>query len=182
MKTTMRALLLGGLFFAAVPAFTTGCASSADDASAADEADDGTSEGAVTATERQAQLNALRARVNKDFAGAASLRSSKLVFVVRRLNTDGKKAAIFAHIMKRNAAGKDAELADADYKGSAYEEAIKEGYFDGPELTAVLQKKNGAWTIMKKGDNEAYVVGPTDVAYTAWDKDFGIPRAWLGFQ
>lgn len=37
---------------------------------------------------------------------------------------------------------------------------------------------------MKKGSGadalEAYVLGPTDVPYEGWDREFGIPRAWLG--
>jgi hypothetical protein len=37
---------------------------------------------------------------------------------------------------------------------------------------------------MKKGSGdsaqEAFVVGPTDVAYTDWDTEFGVPRSWFG--
>lgn len=146
---------------------------------------DGTSEDAITSGDRKAQLDGLRARVQKDFANAPTLRGYKLVFVVRRLNGDAKKAAVQAHIMKRNAQGKDAELSDADFRGSAYEDDIREGFFDGPEVTAILAKGEGAtWSTMKKGEGadarEAYVVGPTDVAYEDWDREFGVPRAWLG--
>jgi hypothetical protein len=137
-----------------------------------------------TSGDRKAQLDGLRARVQQDFAGAKSLESFKLVFVVGRLNADTKKAAVQARIMKRDAQGKDHELTDADYKGSVYEEIIAEGLFDGPEITAILEKNaDGKWSIMKKGTGEdaleAYVVGPTDVAYEGWDQEFGIPRAWL---
>lgn len=143
-----------------------------------------TNESDFTSGDRKAQLEGLRARVQQDFAGAKSLEGSKLVFVVRRLNSDTKKAAVQAHIMKRDAAGKDHELADADFKGSVYEEIIEEGMFDGPEVTAVLEKgADGKWSIAKKGKGddalEGYVVGPTDVAYEGWDQEFGIPRAWL---
>ena len=137
-----------------------------------------------TSGDRKAQLDGLRVRVEQDFAGAKSLEGFKLVFVVSRLNSDTKKAAVQARIMKRDAQGKDHELADADYKGSVYEELIAEGLFDGPYLTAILQKNaDGKWSIMKRGTGdealEAYVVGPTDVAYEGWDAEFGIPRAWL---
>lgn len=162
-----------------------GCAAPSD--SAAETAAPTTEDGAdneVVGTDRTGALDGLRARVGTDFAGARSLRNMKLVFKVHRFNTDGKKAAVQARIMKRDASGKDSELAAADFQGSAYEEAIREGFFDGPELTAVLQKKDGKWTIMAKGAGEnameAYVVGPTDVAYTEWPTEFGVPSAWLG--
>jgi len=142
------------------------------------------SESAFTSSDRKAQLDALRTRVQGDFAGVQSLRDKKLVFVVKRLTADAKRAVVFARIMKRDAAGHDSELADADYKGSAYEELIADGVFDGPEVIAVLGKTNGKWGVMKKGTGdsaqEAFVVGPTDVAYTDWDTGFGVPRAWFG--
>lgn len=148
-------------------------------------ASEATNESDFTSGDRRAQLDGLRARVQADFAGAKSLEGQKLVFVVRRLNGDAKKAAVQARIMKRDAEGKDRELADADYRGSVYEEIIREGLFDGPEVTAILAKgADGKWSTMKKGSGddalEAYVVGPTDVAYEGWDAEFGIPRAWLG--
>jgi hypothetical protein len=161
------------------------CAAPSGEESTEPAAIDGTSEDAITSGDRKAQLDGLRARVQQDFANAPALRGYKLVFVVRRLNGDAKKAAVQAHIMKRNAQGKDAELADADFRGSAYEEAIREGFFDGPEVTAILSKgDDGKWSTIKKGQGEdaleAYVVGPTDVAYEGWDREFGVPRAWLG--
>ena len=159
--------------------------SGADEQGAGSGSIEGTNESDFSSGDRKAQLDGLRARVQQDFAGAKSLEGYKLVFVVRRLNGDTKKAAAQAHIMKRDAQGKDHELADADFAGSVYEETIAEGLFDGPEVTALLEKNaDGKWSIMKKGTGdealEAYVVGPTDVAYEGWDQEFGIPRAWLG--
>lgn len=173
-------LVAVGLLLAVV-----GCAApSVEDQSPASAPEQGTNESDFTSGDRKAQLEGLRGRVQQDFAGAKSLEGSKLVFVVRRLNSDTKKSVIQAHIMKRDAAGKDRELADADYQGSVYEEIIKEGMFDGPEVTAILEKgADGKWAIAKKGSGEdaleAYVVGPTDVAYEGWDQEFGVPRAWL---
>jgi len=180
-SSIVMALMVGSSLSLAV-----GCAAPTEGQESADApaatVDDGSND--VVASERQSQLNALRARVNQDFAGATSLRGSKLVFVVRRLNANAEKAVIFARIMKRDAAGKDSELSDADFKGSVYEPEINEGFFDGPEITTVLAKTNGKWAIMSKGAGkdalEAYVVGPTDVAYTNWDTEYGVPRAWLG--
>jgi hypothetical protein len=140
-----------------------------------------TSESDLTITPtRQAQLDALRARVTQDFKNVASLKDMKLVFVVQRYKSNASKCVLFGHIMKRDKAGKDHELTSADYKGSYYEEAIKEGFFDGPEVMSILKNVNGKWQIAKKGDSEAYVVGPTDVAYWPWPEEFGVPRAWLG--
>lgn len=182
----MRSLAATVLASFVVLSVAAGCAAPSD--SAAEAAAPATEDGAdneVVGTDRTGALNGLRARVGADFAGAASLRTMKLVFKVHRFNTDGKKAAVQARIMKRDASGKDSELAAGDFEGSAYEEAIREGFFDGPEVTAVLQKsKDGVWTIMAKGTGEnameAYVVGPTDVAYTEWPTEFGVPSAWLG--
>lgn len=83
--------------------------------------------------------------------------------------------------MKRDAQGRDHELADADYAGSAFEEEIREGFFDGPEVIAALTKVDGKWEIRKDArGREAYVVGPTDLAYETWDADFDLPRRWFG--
>jgi hypothetical protein len=166
----------------ALAPFASGCAAQAsDDDQPAIEAG---SEEAFTSSDRKAQLDALRVRVQADFARATSLRGNKLVFVVKKLTADSSRAVVFARIMKRDAAGHDSELAQADYKGSAYEELIADGVFDGPEVIAVLAKRDGKWAVMRKGSGEsaqeAFVVGPTDVAYTDWDTEFGVPRAWFG--
>lgn len=180
MKRSCMVLGLGVLLSLAACA-----APSATDGASKPGAIDGTSEDAITSGDRKAQLDGLRARVQQDFAGASSLHGYKLVFVVRRLNGDAKNAAVQARILKRDAQGRDSELGDADYRGSVYEEIIQEGLFDGPEVTAILAKgQDGKWAPMKKGTGEsameAYVVGPTDVAYEGWDREFGVPRAWLG--
>jgi hypothetical protein len=142
MKLSMNAVLGMSLVCAmALAPFASGCAAAqAEDDQPAVEAG---SESAFTSSDRKAQLDALRTRVQVDFAGATSLRGQKLVFVVKKLTADTKRAVVFARIMKRDAAGHDAELADADYKGSAYEELIADGVFDGPEVIAVLGKTDG---------------------------------------
>jgi hypothetical protein len=55
-----------------------------------------------------------------------------------------------------------------DYKGTPYEEAIKEGAFDD-WICALLHKEKGKWRVVK------YVIGATDVAYEGWDKEFKAP-------
>src|SRR6185295_14283778 len=82
-----------------------GCAADADDADndGTEEVVGETSEADLTITPtRQAQLDALRARVTKSFGHPASLEGKKLVFLVRRYKSDASKAVIFAHIMKRD--------------------------------------------------------------------------------
>lgn len=151
---------------------TSNGAASENDASADDD---------LTTSDAQAQLNGLRSRVAKDFP---NVRGYKLVFVVRKRQTDANRAFIQARIMKRDARGRDSELSVADLKGSVYGSDIREGLFDGPEVTAAL-KKNGPnnWSVMKAntrdGALEAYVVGPTDVAWTDWGSVFSLPRTWL---
>ena len=181
------------LFIASVATFAFGCAASSSDDTTEDSAS-GSEDALTNSPERASQLDAVRVQVNKDFAGSQALRGYKLVFVVRRLNSEGTKGTLQAHIMKRNAQGKDAELTDNDYKGSIYEEDIREGLFDGPEVTAGIEKVNGKWQIISKQiqveaegtvaahteTSQAYVVGPTDVAYYTWDVDFGLKRSWLG--
>jgi hypothetical protein len=184
----MKLSLLGlglGLGLALVVGGCAAPSSDADEQGPGAGANEGTNESDFTSGDRKGQLDGLRARVQQDFTGARALASYKLVFVVRRINGDAAKSAVQAHIMKRDAQGKDHELVDADYEGSAYEEAIAEGLFDGPEVTALLSKgADGKWSTMKKGTGdtalEAYVVGPTDVSWDGWDQEFGVPRAWLG--
>jgi hypothetical protein len=173
-------LLAGSLLCGAA-----GCSSS--EGAVADGADQALSSPTTT---RQAQLNGLRGRVGQDFANVASLRDYKLVFVVHSLEGRAGKVAIRARIQKRDAAGNDFELTDEDFEGSAFERLIDEGVFDGPEVTAILVKQSdGSWAIARNPKSpvpedepsEAYVVGPTDIAYYDWPQLFDVPPEWLGF-
>jgi hypothetical protein len=121
----------------------------------------------VTAsTVRQAQLNGLRARAEKDFANV-------------RIKVQGNFAFVQARILKRDAQGRAVELSDADLGTSVYAEEIRDGLFDGPNVAAALKKSGTSWSIVSKGSDEAYVVGPTDVAWTAWDTQYGIPSSLI---
>jgi hypothetical protein len=55
-----------------------------------------------------------------------------------------------------------------DYKGTPYEEAIKEGAFDD-WICALMHKGKGKWEVV------SYVIGATDVAYEGWDKEYKAP-------
>jgi hypothetical protein len=175
-------LCVSGLLVTAMPLLGVGCAASAEGVPASSE---GVGDDAITASERTAVLDGLRVRVDADFANVASLRGFKLVFVVKKLESDVSRAFVSADLMKRDAHGRDAKLTDADFQGSVYEGDIKEGLFDGEHLHAALEKRNGAWSTMKKqspGDDfalEAYVMGSTDAPWFAWPEEFGIPKAWI---
>jgi hypothetical protein len=126
---------------------TVGCAVSSDTAgdSAPDESVSGSEDALTNTPEKVAQLDGLRARVAKDFPNLSASKT-KLVLVVNRLHGDATKMAVQARIQKRDrATGKDSELSDADLRGSVYGELIQEGIFDGPQLTAILEKKGGEW-------------------------------------
>lgn len=177
---SFRSLALVALLSAGT-ALSTGCASADSSSSVQGTDDDGSDDSNLTGNARQAQLNGLRARVQKDFAAAPSLKGYKLVFKVNVLNADSSKAFIRARILKRDAAGKDTELTDQNLKESVYKQDIEEGVFDGPEVIAGLKKSGTGWVIMKSGTEEAYMVGPTDVGWTGWDTTFGFTKKQLGF-
>jgi hypothetical protein len=178
-----KALQVGSLLGVLV-LFGAGCAASTDgneeSATTAGAAQD------LTSQDRTAILDGLRVRVTADFAKAPALQQFKLVFVVSRLESNATQAFIMARIMKRDAAGQDHELVDADYKGSVYEGDIADGLFDGPYVSAALQKRVGVWSVITKGTGkdlaEAYAVGPTDVPWVSWDQEFGIPSSFLPFH
>ena len=172
---TFQTMCSGCLLVLSLAAAGVGCAAPTD-APGAGETDDQV----VTRRETTAaRFAGLEARVNKDFAGVASLRGQELVFILHKDKSNATKTFIQGRIIKwAKSVGR--ELEDVDFKGSAYEAAIADGVFDGPELSAVLERKaDGTWEIMKNGDQEAYVVGPTDTPFEAWDREFGIPHEWL---
>lgn len=170
--------------------FAVGCAGEAGED--ADSSGAAVSTGQTQGAERKAILNAVHARLAKDFAGATSptLKGFKLVFDVHQLDSNATKAFFRGRVLKQDSAGKTHELTTADFKGTEFEEAIKEGFFDGPEVIAALTKKGGTWSISTRayGDAgapdetlEAYMVGPTDVGWYNWAEEFGLPDSWLGF-
>jgi hypothetical protein len=55
-----------------------------------------------------------------------------------------------------------------DYKGTPYEEAIKEGVFDD-WVCALMRKEKGRWRVVR------YAIGATDVVYEGWDKEYKAP-------
>jgi hypothetical protein len=153
----------------------TGCAADTNQSPAQEEQGDAV-DSDVTSP-RQDQLNGLRTRVAKDFA---NVRGFKLVFSGVRIKSQGDIAFIQARILKRDAQGRDVQLSKADLDGSVYAAAIREGVFDGPSVVAAIKKTGTTWSVISKerGD-EAYAVGPTDVAWTGWESQYGVPASLM---
>jgi hypothetical protein len=154
----------------------TGCAADSSEGPA-QEAEGDAVDNDVTSSPRQDQLNGLRVRVAKDFT---NVRGVKLVFSGVRIKSQGNITFIQARIMKRDAQGRTMELSNADLDGSVYASEIRDGLFDGPNVIAALKKTGTTWSVITKGrDDEAYVVGPTDVAWTEWESQYGVPSALM---
>jgi hypothetical protein len=58
--------------------------------------------------------------------------------------------------------------AEVDYRGTEYQPLIDDGVFDDG-FGALLHKQSGAWVVKE------VAVGPTDVAWTGWDAQYGAP-------
>ena len=106
--------------------------------------------------ERKQILNALRFLVETELKKA-------VVFKVDHLKVLNEWA--FMRGVPQQADGKRME-----YKGTPYEEAIKEGIFDD-WICALLKKEKGKWRVV------SYAIGATDVVYEGWDKEYRAPAA-----
>jgi hypothetical protein len=104
--------------------------------------------------ERKQILDALRSPVESELKRA-------VVFKVDHLKASSDWAFMFG--VPQQPGGKR-----MNYKGTPYEEALKEGAFDD-WICALLRKGKGKWRVVK------YVIGATDVAYEGWDKEFNAP-------
>ncbi len=85
-------------------------------------------------------------------------------FVVRRLNLSGDWA--FGDVTLQRPGGRA-----IDWRRTKYAEANATGAFD-PAGSFFLARRTGqTWRIL------AAAVGPTDIAWDGWDKQYGAPRA-----
>ncbi len=107
-------------------------------------------------SERKALMDALRIPVEKDL-------NKKVVFKVDHLKLQGDWA--FMRGVPQQPSG-----ARMDYRGTAYQQAIKAGFFDD-WICALWRNQNGKWQVIR------YVIGATDVVYDGWDKEYGAPSA-----
>ena len=61
---------------------------------------------------------------------------------------------------------------ELDWTDSAYAEDVADGLFDGPKLTALLQRSATGWTVHELD------IGATDVSWSgAWTRHASIPCA-----
>lgn len=104
--------------------------------------------------ERKAIMDALRLPVE-------TVLKRKAIFKVDHLKV--KDGWAFMRGVPREADGKA-----FDYKGTVYEEAIKEGIFDD-WICALLKKSEGKWQVV------VYTIGATDVAYAGWEEEHKAP-------
>ena len=65
---------------------------------------------------------------------------------------------------------KDSTGKDINWSKTIYKEANDEGAFDGEATRALLKKVSGKWKVL------AYAIGPTDVAWACWWKEFKAPK------
>ena len=110
----------------------------------------------LASPERKTMLEALRKALQPD------LKLTPKLVVKKLIAKDG--FAYFAGQVKNPNGG------EIDFTKTAYKEAVKEGVFDGDATNALLKKTNQGWKVL------AFVVGPTDVAWACWWKEYKAPK------
>ena len=106
--------------------------------------------------ERQALMDALRGTVQRELGKPA-------IFEVRELRVLGDWA--FADVTPRKPDG-----SAFDFRGTPMEQAWREGFVDDG-MYAVLRRRDGRWRGVR------HAIGPTDVAWMAWEDELRAPRA-----
>jgi hypothetical protein len=106
--------------------------------------------------ERQALMDALRETVRSELGKPA-------IFHVRELRVLGDWA--FADVSPLNPDG-----SRFDFRGTPMEQAWREGFVDHG-MYALLRRQGGRWRVVR------HAIGPTDVAWMAWEEELRVPRA-----
>jgi len=106
--------------------------------------------------ERKALMDALRIPVEKDL-------KQSVVFNVKTLHAQNGWAFLYGIPVRPG--GKP-----IDYRRTPYQQAIDAGAF-GSDVAALFHRVNGRWRVVR------YVLGPTDVAWETWDRDYHAPSA-----
>lgn len=87
-----------------------------------------------------------------------------VIFVVHHLRVSGIWA--FANLEPRNPQG-----GPIDYRGTQYEDDVREGLFDN-NVSVLLSRQGDGWVVV------AYTIGATDVSWSSWPAEFkDAPRA-----
>ena len=106
---------------------------------------------------RRVLLDAIRPTIEKAMA-------QKVKFQVRRLHANAEWAFLDGVALQMN--GKPVDLKKTPFKN--------EEPMDGPTVFALLRKKAGRWRVV------THSIGPTDLVWSGWDSEFGVPGAILG--
>jgi hypothetical protein len=143
MRSTFLALVLSSLAVSAA----VGCSANASDDEAA-----ATAGADLSASDRAALMDGLRAKVKPTIA------NQDIVFNVQGqggvLRVDGNFGWLQGQVQLRNGGVPTT-------KGTIYEEAAKEGIFDGYRIEALMQRSGNGWKVVE------YAIGSTDVW---WDR------------
>jgi hypothetical protein len=141
-------------------------------------AEEGTRQETVKSAEQDAALDAVRSRVQEDYASAPSLQGHEIIVVAKSIVSAPDQIAIQAKVMKRTAEGKELDLDDADFVGvwGAGDSRVASPYRS--DLMVVVQRADdGTWSTLKTGilgsrAVEAYVSGQSPDVFEGWSEDF----------
>jgi len=106
--------------------------------------------------ERKAILDAVRNPVERGM-------KQKVIFIVDALRVQGKWAFFRAR-------PRSPKMKMLSFKGTRWEKDHKGGFVDDG-LVALLRRDAQGWLVIQ------WVMGPTDVVWEPWSKDYGAPKA-----
>ena len=112
---------------------------------------------------RKAILDGLRPTIQKDLGGIS------VQFVVKKLSVLNGWAFLNGEVQKKGG-GK------INFLRTKYAEAQRSDAFDGPSIFALVRQRGKTWKCV------AFAIGPTDVAYATWGRDYGAPRQIFPYQ
>jgi len=153
---TQTALLLAALCAAAAPTPSHGGTQLKKAPAAAAGDQGGLHTPKAGSPERKALFEALRPAIERDL-------EQKVVFKVDHLAVQNGWAFYYGE--PQQPGGKP-----IDYRRGRYRDRLEQGALDA-QMAALLRQQKGKWRVIQ------YAVGPTDVAWADWDKQFGAPPA-----
>ena len=106
--------------------------------------------------DRKEILEALKKKVQPDLKLLPKL-------VVKHLYVKNGFAYFIGHV-------KDGNGKDIDFSKTAYKNEVEAGVFDGDNTNALLKKSGDKWKVL------TFVIGPTDVPWGCWWKEFKAPK------